>query len=144
MPIKILHRLLGTVLILVALFAVSCGGSTPESTQTPQTTEPADTPEPITGQQPTGWAQLPTQIGGEKKLRWNEPPKMMIDTAKQYRAIMETEKGTLVLELFAKDVPKTVNNLVFLATNGYYDGTTFHRVIPDFMAQGGDPRIYLS
>jgi cyclophilin family peptidyl-prolyl cis-trans isomerase len=52
---------------------------------------------------------------------------------------METEKGTLVLELFAKDVPKTVNNLVFLARQGFYDGTTFHRVIPGFMAQGGDP-----
>ena len=52
---------------------------------------------------------------------------------------METEKGNLVLELFAKDVPKTVNNFVFLARQGYYDGTTFHRVIPGFMAQGGDP-----
>jgi peptidyl-prolyl cis-trans isomerase B (cyclophilin B) len=44
-----------------------------------------------------------------------------------------------VLELFAKDVPKTVNNFVFLANEGFYDGTTFHRVFPDFMAQGGDP-----
>lgn len=52
---------------------------------------------------------------------------------------METEKGNLVLDLFTKDVPKTVNNFVFLATQGYYDGTTFHRVLPGFMAQGGDP-----
>jgi cyclophilin family peptidyl-prolyl cis-trans isomerase len=52
---------------------------------------------------------------------------------------METEKGTLVLELFARDVPKTVNNFVFLANQGFYDGVTFHRVIPGFMAQGGDP-----
>ncbi|MFQ5924364.1 MAG: peptidylprolyl isomerase [Dehalococcoidia bacterium] len=64
---------------------------------------------------------------------------MTIDTSKQYTAIIETEKGTLVLELFAKDVPVTVNNFVFLAREGFYDGTTFHRVIPDFMAQGGDP-----
>jgi cyclophilin family peptidyl-prolyl cis-trans isomerase len=52
---------------------------------------------------------------------------------------METEKGDLVLVLFAKDVPKTVNNFVFLAKQGYYDGTTFHRVIPGFMAQAGEP-----
>jgi cyclophilin family peptidyl-prolyl cis-trans isomerase len=72
-------------------------------------------------------------------MQWSQPPKMTIDTSKQYRAIMETEKGTMVLELFAKDVPNTVNNFVFLATQGYYDGTTFHRVLADFMVQGGDP-----
>ena len=74
-----------------------------------------------------------------KIMQWDSPPKMMIDTAKKYTAIMETEKGTMELELFAKDVPKTVNNFVFLAREGYYDGTTFHRVIPGFMVQGGDP-----
>jgi peptidyl-prolyl cis-trans isomerase B (cyclophilin B) len=64
---------------------------------------------------------------------------MVIDTSKQYTAIIETEKGNLVLELFASDVPVTVNNFVFLAREGYYDSTTFHRVIPGFMVQGGDP-----
>jgi peptidyl-prolyl cis-trans isomerase B (cyclophilin B) len=64
---------------------------------------------------------------------------MTIDTSKQYTATIETEKGNLVLELFASDVPVTVNNFVFLAREGFYDGTTFHRVISDFMAQGGDP-----
>jgi len=64
---------------------------------------------------------------------------MTIDTSKQYIATIETVKGDLVLELFASDVPKTVNNFVFLAREGFYDGTTFHRVIPGFMAQGGDP-----
>jgi peptidyl-prolyl cis-trans isomerase B (cyclophilin B) len=64
---------------------------------------------------------------------------MTIDTDKQYTATIETEKGKLRLELFAKDVPVTVNNFVFLAREGFYDGTTFHRVIPGFMAQGGDP-----
>ena len=70
---------------------------------------------------------------------YSEPPPMVIDTAKQYTAIIETEKGNLVLELFARDVPVTVNNFVFLAREGFYDNTTFHRVIPGFMAQGGDP-----
>jgi peptidyl-prolyl cis-trans isomerase B (cyclophilin B) len=64
---------------------------------------------------------------------------MKIDTSKQYTATIETEKGNLVLELFASDVPVTVNNFVFLAREGFYDGTTFHRVIPGFMVQGGDP-----
>ncbi|MFC1871860.1 peptidylprolyl isomerase [Chloroflexota bacterium] len=64
---------------------------------------------------------------------------MAIDTDKQYTATIETKKGDLVLELFAKDVPVTVNNFVFLAREGFYDNTSFHRVIAGFMAQGGDP-----
>jgi len=70
---------------------------------------------------------------------YSAPPPMTIDTSKNYTATIETEKGNLVLELFAKDVPNTVNNFVFLAREGFYDGCTFHRVIPGFMAQGGDP-----
>jgi peptidyl-prolyl cis-trans isomerase B (cyclophilin B) len=58
---------------------------------------------------------------------------------KQYTATIETEKGNLVLELFASDVPMTVNNFVSLARDGFYDGLTFHRVIPGFMVQGGCP-----
>ena len=64
---------------------------------------------------------------------------MTIDSGKQYVATIETEKGNIGLDLFAGDVPETVNNFVFLAREGFYDGTTFHRVIPGFMAQGGDP-----
>ncbi len=85
------------------------------------------------------WTPLPAQTKGDGMLQWSEPPAMMIDTNKEYRAIMETEYGKMVLELYAKDVPITVNNFVFLATQGYYDNTTFHRVIADFMVQGGDP-----
>jgi cyclophilin family peptidyl-prolyl cis-trans isomerase len=72
-------------------------------------------------------------------MQWNTSPAMEIDPDKKYTATIETEKGNLVLDLFAKDVPNTVNNFVFLARQGYYDGTTFHRVIPGFMVQGGDP-----
>jgi len=70
---------------------------------------------------------------------YSAPPPMTIDTSKEYTATIETEKGNIVLELFASDVPITVNNFVFLAREGFYNGTTFHRVIPGFMAQGGDP-----
>jgi len=97
------------ILVLVTLSVVSCGESAPE---------PAPAPKPKT---------------------YSSPPPMAIDTSKQYTAIIEMEKGDLVLELFAKDVPKTVNNFVFLAREGFYDGSTFHRVIQGFMAQGGDP-----
>jgi peptidyl-prolyl cis-trans isomerase B (cyclophilin B) len=64
---------------------------------------------------------------------------MTIDSGKQYVATIETEKGNMGIELFASDVPVTVNNFVFLAREGFYDDTTFHRVIAGFMAQGGDP-----
>ena len=64
---------------------------------------------------------------------------MKLDIKKQYFTNIETEKGKIVLELFAIDVPVTVKNFVFLAREGFYNGTIFHRVIPGFMAQGGDP-----
>ncbi len=67
-------------------------------------------------------------------------PPMLKDTSKKYTATIEVEgKGNIVLELFAKDVPIAVSNFVSLATKGFYDNTTFHRVLPNFMAQGGDP-----
>ena len=71
--------------------------------------------------------------------QWSKPPEMEIDPAKNYKARMETDKGTMVGELFADKAPKTVNNFVFLSRQGFYDGIIFHRVIADFMAQGGDP-----
>jgi len=64
---------------------------------------------------------------------------MAIDTAKKYTATFNTSRGEIVCELFAKDAPNTVNNFVFLAKEKFYDGTVFHRVIADFMVQGGDP-----
>ena len=71
--------------------------------------------------------------------QWSNPPEMTIDPKKKYRATISTEKGDMVLDLFADKAPKTVNNFVFLAKEGFYDGTIFHRVIPGFMIQGGDP-----
>jgi len=64
---------------------------------------------------------------------------MAIDPNKKYTATFDTTKGKIVADLFAKDAPKTVNNFVFLVRDKFYDGTTFHRVINDFMIQGGDP-----
>ena len=70
---------------------------------------------------------------------WNTPPAMEIDPQKSYAARMETDKGEMLIELFADKAPKTVNNFVFLSRQGFYDGIIFHRVIANFMAQGGDP-----
>ena len=81
---------------------------------------------------------LSSCTGAEPETKtYSEPPPMTIDTSKQYTATIETEKGNLVLELFASDVPLTVNNFVFLSREGFYEGSTFYRVIPDFMAQAG-------
>ena len=71
--------------------------------------------------------------------QWKTPPEMEIDPKKKHTARMKTDVGMLVIELFADKTPKTVNNFVFLARQGFYDGVIFHRVIADFMAQGGDP-----
>jgi peptidyl-prolyl cis-trans isomerase B (cyclophilin B) len=64
---------------------------------------------------------------------------MQIDVEKSYQATIETDRGTIKLDLYPEYAPKTVNNFAFLAGEGFYDGVTFHRVIPNFMIQGGDP-----
>ncbi len=70
---------------------------------------------------------------------WNKPPDMALDPNVDYYAVFHTSKGSIRAKLFAKEAPVTVNNFVFLAHQGYFDGTTFHRVIKNFMVQGGDP-----
>ncbi len=71
--------------------------------------------------------------------QWSEAPVMSIDPKKSYRAEMQTNKGLIELALFPQHAPKTVNNFVFLARAGFYDGVKFHRVISNFVIQGGDP-----
>lgn len=71
--------------------------------------------------------------------QWSTPPAMQIDPKKTYTATMHTDKGDVTVKLHADKVPKTVNNFVFLARQGFYNNTVFHRVIAKFMVQGGDP-----
>ena len=71
--------------------------------------------------------------------QWSSPPSLAIDPAKDYSATIRTTKGDITVELFAGEAPMTVNNFVFLANEGFYDGVIFHRVISGFMIQGGDP-----
>jgi cyclophilin family peptidyl-prolyl cis-trans isomerase len=87
------------------------------------------------------WLSLPKEKGGGVGAKqYDAPPKMSIDVSKQYFATVKMEKGgEFVIQLYPDKAPITVNNFVFLAREGFYDGTTFHRVLPNFMAQGGDP-----
>ena len=111
----------GISFILIAML-VACGG---DATMEPQ----AATSTPI-----------PTSTGAEKMAQqYSAPPALTLDTTHSYKAIFKTIKGDITVELFADKTPITVNNFVFLAREGYYDNTVFHRVIPDFMVQGGDP-----
>ncbi len=71
--------------------------------------------------------------------QYSSPPAMQIDPTKSYTARIQTNRGDIVIDLYADKVPNTVNNFVALARDGYYDGVSFHRVIADFMVQGGDP-----
>src|ERR1700751_5361584 len=71
--------------------------------------------------------------------QYSTPPSMTIDPNKHYSAMFKTSRGEIVCDLFTQDAPKTVNNFVFLAREKFYDGTVYHRVLPDFMIQGGDP-----
>jgi len=73
------------------------------------------------------------------ELQWNQPPAVEIEATKSYMATIRTEKGDIIIDLFSKTSPVAVNNFVFLARQGFYNDTIFHRVITDFMVQGGDP-----
>lgn len=75
----------------------------------------------------------------DKPKQWSTPPEMTLDKSKTCTATFKTDKGDIVCQLFSAKVPRTVNNFVFLAREGFYDNTIFHRVINDFMVQGGDP-----
>ena len=75
----------------------------------------------------------------QKMQRYTQPPNMQIDSSKNYKALIKTSQGDIAVDLTEKMTPVTVNNFVFLAKEGFYDNTIFHRIIEGFMIQGGDP-----
>jgi cyclophilin family peptidyl-prolyl cis-trans isomerase len=78
-------------------------------------------------------------MASNQPKQWSKAPEMAIDPKKSYTAVIHTDKGDITIQLHADKTPNTVNNFVFLARQGFYNGTIFHRVIADFMVQGGDP-----
>ena len=122
--------------ILTAAFLLAA--CLPTATPVPPTSAPAATPRTSadSGGVPT---RLASQSGARGAKKYNAPPAMGIDPSASYKASIKTNNGTIDIELFPANAPKTVNNFVFLAREGFYDGIIFHRVIPNFMIQGGDP-----
>ncbi|MDP9022167.1 MAG: peptidylprolyl isomerase [Actinomycetota bacterium] len=82
--------------------------------------------------------QVPA-AAGQDKPRFDEPPDLRIDPTADYRATIATSCGDVIVDLYEDQAPRTVNNFVFLAEQGFYDGLTFHRVVPGFVVQGGGP-----
>lgn len=121
-----------------ALLSAACGSdpakqATPTSGTRAQATATAKPAAPLTTQ-----ASAATPTGGKKT--YSAPPPMTIDPEKKYFATIKMDIGDIRLELYPKDAPQSVNNFVFLSREGFYDGVTFHRVIPGFVAQAGDPQ----
>ena len=109
-----------------------------------QTTKPeaGPTPTPTITESPEAGgvacdAEVP-EVAGEEKPQYDEP-EQVIDENAEYTATMQTSCGTIEMQLYAKETPITVNSFVFLAREGFFDGLTFHRVVPGFVIQGGDP-----
>lgn len=128
-------------LILVALVSlVAACGSAPQTTGGANPTSGGAATQPTAGAAAKGGAAA--KAPAERANMYSSAPEMTIDPNKEYRATIKTNKGDIVVDLFPKDAPQHVNNFVFLARDGFYDGLTFHRVEknPDpFVIQGGDP-----
>lgn len=122
------NRLLMLFLISIIIALAACNVATAKKESAGQSGSASSQPQSTT-----------TTEGGRVIKQYNAPPSISIDTNAKYTAKMKTNKGTITIELFAKDAPKTVNNFVFLAKDGYYENVKFHRIIKGFMIQGGDP-----
>lgn len=128
----------GTVVVLalalILWFTVGPGKSS-DPTATPPPTTVSDAVSEPADQTPLTMPENPLERNG----MYSSPPEMQIDTTKNYRATIETNRGVIELELYPQYAPETVNNFVFLAQQGFYDNLTFHRVENNFVIQGGDP-----
>lgn len=130
-----MKRVLLLATVIVAVFAISACGSDDPAAPTGTVTIPiaSATPAPPTPTiDPADFRML--ELGDEPRT-----PVGALDTSKSYTAILKTEKGDIVIDLYDDIAPKYVENFINLSRIGYYDGVTFHRVLDDFMAQGGDP-----
>ncbi len=137
----------GAVAILLigaaVIWLVARSGQEASPTPVPSPTEPVETAPPTTAA-PTAEttkeevSSMP-EAPADRNQMYSQPPDMQIDPTTSYQATISTPKGDIVVDLDAGEAPQTVNNFVFLAREGFYDGLTFHRVEPNFVIQGGDP-----
>ncbi|WP_298818355.1 peptidylprolyl isomerase [Chloroflexus sp.] len=130
--IAILLLILGLVAgLLISRAAPPAAAPLPTIPAAPPTAAPTSAPPSASGS--------PSVMPTATTYRYDSPPPMTIDPAKKYTATIYTPRGEIVIELLPDIAPQTVNNFVFLARQNFYNGLTWHRVLPDFMAQGGDP-----
>ena len=137
-----MKALLTSVLFVLMVSIVACALPEEAATPTPipdviPPARIADTPTPPVIGTPTP-VSVTTRMG-QSIRQYSQAPLMEIDPDGSYSADIQTNQGTIAVELYAEDAPLAVNNFVFLARQGFYDGVIFHRVIPNFMIQGGDP-----
>jgi cyclophilin family peptidyl-prolyl cis-trans isomerase len=128
-------RVRATLTLFILAIIAACG-----QTQQPKVTQPSNpVQQPAATQSKTEDRPLAKVAAAQRANTFQAPPPMTIDVRKNYSATIATSKGNIVVTLDANAAPQTVNNFVFLANQGFYDGLTFHRVVPGFVIQGGDP-----
>ena len=155
-PTRLLTTLVLTLAAILTLAACNFittppvggpGGGDAAPTEPPATSPPAPPATaivPATAVQPgaagaPGAAATVMVMDGRSIKQWSAPPPLTIDTSASYTAVLNTTAGPITVELLTGDAPNTVNNFVFLARDGFYNNVIFHRTIPGFMIQGGDP-----
>jgi cyclophilin family peptidyl-prolyl cis-trans isomerase len=132
-------KLFALCAIASALLIAACGSDSKNGTKTPPAATAAtkSTPAAPAATKPAASPTQAPKTGGKKT--YAAAPPLTIDQNKKYFATIKMDIGEIRLELYPKEAPASVNNFVFLSRDGYYDGVTFHRVIPGFVAQAGDP-----
>ena len=127
------------LLLLVGMLLGACGGGNDKEPTATHIVVPVDS-DISSGCWTAEQRALPQALGGGKSVsQWKQPPAMAIDTSKTYVATLNTSKGEFQITFFPSEAPNTVNNFVCLAKAGFFDGTTFHRIVQGFVIQGGDP-----
>ena len=146
MPMRpaIILSVLTIALLLIAClpFSLSPPEAEPEATKAMESgsmSQPTEVMDQAGGSGSDSGSSMANKPASGMRTQYSSPPPMTIDPAGSYTATIRTNKGNIVVDLLPGAAPKTVNNFVFLANEGFYDGTIFHRVLPDFMVQGGDP-----
>jgi cyclophilin family peptidyl-prolyl cis-trans isomerase len=129
----------GVVLLVVGINLLTGPDSSTAANSPSATASTSGSPSPSAGPSPCG-SPKPPASASEKKPTFSKPPPMTIDVNKRYTATFKTSCGSFTVALLPKVAPIGVNNFVFLADKGFYDGLTFHRIVKNFVIQGGDPK----